>query len=301
MRYTLIVLTIFVFLLVAVVGSPAVADRNNSKPNPQSDTPNTTSPPEGFHPGCKLPFDDIKTDDLDIDSTCSINGNAGNDVGKRLESNAKNNFCATGKAVSITYSTLKQLQTTSDNIDDLKASLKQSRDVLTDILKTPAGSVGEGKLVRFVAFILDAHFSNTSKKKPPKKEGELVNCNNRAKDFNDIHIELVMSKAEDDPCNSVTAEMSPHFRPQAWDELPGLELGRPVRITGPLFFDSSHQPCRGDKRPNPKRISVWEIHPVYQLEVCRNKSMAKCKVGINSRWVPLDEWLESDEGEEPGR
>jgi hypothetical protein len=293
MRYTISFLMVVVVLILTLAGTSAVADLKKT-PNVNSNTASSiAATPEKFRPACKLPFDDIKTEDLEIDKICSIDGNAGDDVGKRLESNAKNNFCATGKAIPITYSTLKQLQAASDDIMGLKSKLKDSRDVLTDILKTTGGKVGEGQLVRFVAFILDAHFSNTGKRKPPKKEGELVNCNNRAEDFNDIHIELVMSKAEE--------EMSPHFRPEAWDKLPGLELGRPVRITGPLFFDSSHQPCRNGKRPNPKRISVWEIHPVYQLEVCKNKSMTTCKVGVNSQWIPLDQWLESEEEEEPGR
>jgi len=48
-------------------------------------------------------------------------------------------------------------------------------------------TLGEGTLVRFVTFILDAHYSNVGKKKPPKKPGELVNCNNPDKESNDIH------------------------------------------------------------------------------------------------------------------
>src|SRR5690242_11321987 len=49
-----------------------------------------------FDVGCQLPFEAIETEGLTIDSTCSIDGNSGDDVGKRLESEAKNNFCVEG-------------------------------------------------------------------------------------------------------------------------------------------------------------------------------------------------------------
>jgi hypothetical protein len=78
-----------------------------------------------------------------------------------------------------------------------------------------------------------------------------------------------------------------------------LKIERPVRITGPLFFDSSHQPCRDGKRPNPKRISVWEIHPIYQFEVCKNKALTACDVGNDSQWIPLDQWQSADDETEP--
>ena len=131
---------------------------------------------QGFKAGCKLPFDKIKTDGLDIDESSSRNGNAGDDTGKRLESNAKNNFCVEGKTTSITYTIFKLLQAAADDKEGLRAALKESRKGLEDMLTLANGSsVGEGTLVQFVAFVLDAHNSNVGKKKPPKKSGELVN------------------------------------------------------------------------------------------------------------------------------
>jgi len=150
--------------------------------------------------------------------------------------------------------------------------------------------------VQFVGFLFDAHHSNVGKGK-----GELVNCKLPAREDNDIHIELMKDGTEKDPCNGVTAEMSPHFRPEAWNELVGLEIDRPVRITGPLFFDSSHHPCHDGKRPSPNRISVWEIHPVYQFEVCKikEKSVSACDVKDDSLWIPLDKWHSTEDEEEP--
>jgi hypothetical protein len=53
-----------------------------------------------------------------------------------------------------------------------------------------------------------------------------------------------MTPEEDDRCESLNAEISPHFRPETWLDIVGLNIApkRPLRITGQLFFDASHQP-----------------------------------------------------------
>ena len=256
---------------------------------------------QGFVPGCKLPFDAIKSVGLAIDAQCGIDGNAGDNTAKRLESNAKNNFCAPGNPVTITPGIFTKLQSAADKVDGLRDSLKTSRSALHDLVKVPNGPmVGEGAVVKFVAFVRDAHFSNEKRKSPPRKSGELVNCNEPGGEFNDIHIELVNDANEDDTCTSVTAEMSPHFRPEAWTELTELAIPRPVRVTGHLFFDGSHQPCRPGKRASPARISVWEIHPVYGFDICTSKSISACRKNTNNDafWVPLDRWHSHEEDEE---
>lgn len=274
-------------------GQPTTVERTEpAAPTRRADTRRAST---AFNPTCELPFDDIKTEGLAVDSVCSEDGNAGDDEGKRLEINAKNNFCADGDPVPISYDDFKSLQAASDNVGGLKKTLKTTREPLLNILSSPGRpAIGEGSVVQFVAFVLDAHHSNVGKGK-----GELVNCKLPDREDNDIHIELVIDPSDDDPCNSVTTEMSPHFRPEAWEELVDLKIERPVRITGPLFFDGSHQPCRDGKRPNPKRISVWEIHPTYQFEVCKNKTLVACDVRNHSQWIPLDQWQSMDEVVEP--
>jgi hypothetical protein len=61
----------------------------------------------------------------------------------------------------------------------------------------------------------------------------------------------------------------------------------PVRVTGQLFFDSSHTPCVNEVpvRGDPSRASVWEIHPIYKFEVCTEGA---CDSG--NGWVPLEQW-----------
>ena len=164
-----------------------------------------------------------------------------------------------------------------------------------DLVKVGGGRAGEGTHVQLVAFLQEAHFPKSNVKK-----GERVNCKLTGQENNDIHIALVSNPNEDDSCNSFTAEMSPHFRPEAWRDIVDLNLGnRPVRVTGTLFFDGSHQPCTATKRTSPPRASVWEIHPVYGFDICRFRSKAKCKPIDDAVWIPLHEWRgDEDSGDE---
>jgi hypothetical protein len=88
----------------------------------------------------------------------------------------------------------------------------------------------------------------------------------------------------------VVVEMSPHHRPDLWTVHNINEVAKAqamVRVTGQQFFDSSHVPCSNGAPvgSNPKRISVWEIHPVYDFEVCT----ADCARA--GEWLPLDQWV----------
>ncbi|HXO42449.1 MAG TPA: hypothetical protein VN999_13430 [Thermoanaerobaculia bacterium] len=238
---------------------------------------------EPFVPGCDVPFKAISTANLGIDQQCGIDGGS-SEAGKKAESNAKNNFCVKGTATPIQYATFTQLEAA--------VTEPQRKATKTDRagLKSIADNLGEGTLVKYAGYLLDAHVSNVGK-------GELVNCKTGGQPFNDVHIELVDTPGEDDDCQSVTAEMSPHLRPESWTGLAGMTIKRQVRITGPLFFDGSHRACHGTVRPSPHRISVWEIHPVYQFEVCKNKPPATCKVDDDASWIPLDQWQSHDDNE----
>jgi len=57
------------------------------------------------------------------------------------------------------------------------------------------------------------------------------------------------------------------------------------RFTGQLFFDASHKPCRNG-RGSPKRSTLWEIHPVYGVEICIDPNM-QCTVDSDANWQQL--------------
>jgi hypothetical protein len=254
---------------------------------------------QAFDPGCQVPFHDVQGSH-DLDSNCGINGTK-RDGGqlsdaKKAENEAKNNFCAPGQALPISLTTFLKLQGKTNDVRE--SDLDDRSSSLSDLVTVAGRKYGEGKVVRYVAFVIHAKYSNVKRSKNDMKFGESVNCYRPSNEENDIHIMLGQSR-DDEPCSTVTAEMSPHFRPLSWTP-ENLEDVRqhPVRIIGQLFFDSSHKPCKNGKG-SPARASVWEIHPIYSIDVCRKTALQACKVGPASIWMPLNEWFgeehESDE------
>ena len=74
------------------------------------------------------------------------------------------------------------------------------------------------------------------------------------------------------------------------------EYGIPtLRYQIELMFDASHSLCANGHRTsgNPARRSGWEIHPVYAIDVCHNATtLATCRIDDESRWRPLDRFLD---------
>lgn len=247
----------------------------------------------GFKPPCQLPFDSLKVKHP-IDEDCAAVGSATSESQKD-QNRAKNNFCASGVPIRVTYLTFQRLQERTEEREVPFGSsnrLPEDRSILQGIYTTSDGaSIGEGTVVRFAAYVLDAHYSNVGK-------GESVNCKERGEENNDVHIALARSPDEEDLCQSVTAEISPHYRPLSWDPVNLSQLEHhPVRVTGQLFFDGSHKPCVNG-RGSPRRVSVWEIHPIYAIDVCRNRSLESCNANDDSKWVPLEQWLNLEDEEE---
>jgi hypothetical protein len=83
----------------------------------------------------------------------------------------------------------------------------------------------------------------------------------------------------------------PHLRPAAFERasLNALRDKKVVKVFGQLFFDASHHPCEGSRpgRGDPARASSWEIHPVYDIRVCRERALADCKGDDASLWQPI--------------
>lgn len=222
---------------------------------------------------------------LGIDAQCGVSGSGIGAEGQ--QDMVKNNFCAQGTPKIMTIADLTNLQAQveknpSINFGDENGPTRKKGPTTN---RAPLKKLGEGRLVTLKAFILIAR----------QEGGESVNCGKNVPDqplFHDIHISLVASKdtSPDDECSGVVAEMSPHHRPDNWTHANVDKVSRaklPVRVTGQLYFDSSHFPCSGGKgvRSNPKRVSLWEIHPIYKFEVCT----ADCD-GTGT-WVTLDGWV----------
>ena len=255
----------------------------------------TSQPPgQGFDPGCTLPFDSIKQKHPIIDDSCTLDGTkrgGGNlSEAKVAENHAKNNFCLTDAPVDISYNDLLQLETARKDVHDPDLPNAAARSAkLTNVITVNGHTIGEGTLVRLVLHVMKAKYSDT-KDEFPKSYGESVNCYRPSNEENDIHI-ILGQQTKADECLSVTAEMSPHFRPAKWTADSVNSVGEhPIRVTGQLFYDSSHVICQPGKQTPPKRASLWEIHPVCAFEVCALTDIAACKAAPESDWRPLDQF-----------
>lgn len=220
------------------------------------------------------------------DSVCDVTGSGGAEA---AQNSAKNDFCSTGDPQPISFEDFKNLQAQvadSPNINwGDKNTSTRAKGPTSD--RTPLQQLGEGNLVVLRGFVLIA-----------RQEGaESVNCGKNVPNqagYHDIHISVVPSANETDECNSVVVEMSPHHRPAEWTAANVMKLANahtPVRVTGHLFFDSSHVPCSGGEGApgNPRRFSLWEIHPIYQLEVCTGNCDG------DGTWVALSDWVNSNQ------
>jgi hypothetical protein len=233
-----------------------------------------------------------------VDQQCGLSG-AGDTDAHLAQNAAKNNFCAQGAPVDLSREDFERLQRAVEQAGiqfGERDNLPNDRSLLRQLLTLQSGTrVGEGSLVRHVGYISHPRYSNV-------RNGESVNCNLTGQRNNDIHFDLVQDKG-DAACGSVTSEITPHHRSRMY-EVDVLRLSRlserPLRVTGQLFFDASHLPCK-DGRPqeNLKRISLWEIHPVYRIDVCNKTVLEDCSVVEERVWKPLEDFLNSPEEEEP--
>lgn len=229
-----------------------------------------------FNSPCKLPFAGKKQP---IDSKCGMAGDSGTKPALAAQDLAKNNFCATGTPVVLTFDAYPALQAAAEKLLGVNYTPPVDRSGLRNVYTWNGKTIGEGTLVRLVAFVEKAHYSDVAK-------GESVNCNLTGESVNDIHVPLVMTAGQDE-CQSVTAEISPHFRPAAWTASAVNRSKNPLRFTGQLMFDAEHHPCATGKPENPKRQSVWEIHPVYAIDVCVNSTLDQCDPAVSKNWKAL--------------
>lgn len=245
---------------------------------------------QGFKPTCSRPsFPTPPPQTLPaVDGDCTINGQPSTNKAETAQDVAKNNFCAPGPATAITVDQMVALQTQVQankaiNFGSRVHPLSAAEGPTTD--RTPLKALGEGKMRMLEGYVLIA-----------RQEGkESVNCETTPPNVpasHDIHISIVAnaSQVHGSECASVVAEMSPHHRPDSWIEANVQKVATShnrVRVTGQLFFDSSHSPCIDGKSEagDPHRAALWEIHPIYKFEVCPTGT---CATG---GWQPLDQWI----------
>lgn len=241
--------------------------------------------PQPFVTNCN-PFGASATH-TDADAECPIAGDSKSGTPEFAQDVIKNNFCADGAVTDITIPQLAQLQ--QDTINKLGVKQGNPPKNRNQLATSKDLSFHEKDLVRLKAFVQGAETADIAQ----REGGESVNCNigpknGCSRDFsvprNDIHIALVAVANDQTTCDSVTAEVTPHLRPAAWNEdtIKALK-GKLVRIRGQLMYDGSHSVCV-DGKGSPPRQSLWEIHPVYGIEVCQQIVNGDCS---EKDWKPF--------------
>lgn len=267
----------------------------------------------------EVPFARI-AQEHEIDRRCPARGKEDNNIYHYAQNTAKNNLTAKGNPVPLKFADFLRLQKASEQAITsgsvvLQGKYPEDRSRLRKLIRVGNAEVGEGTIVSLSAYIFNAGYANTKYSKLSDgrpARGEAVDCDNPELDWNDIHIALSPKPRPLDECSTITAEITPHYRPRSWEKfhdgqnadietiISGLLKGRVVenkttkgpalylRLTGPLFYDASHRPCvfQGDKvveRHSPERFSIWEIHPLYRIEVFDRR---------RKRWLDFDRWAD---------
>jgi hypothetical protein len=197
-----------------------------------------------------------------IDLTCGIDGLPTASANSHLQNVVKNNLCATsptGQPETFTPQMLIDLQANT-HVSSGFGQEPSDRKPLQDL--------GEGKLIRMKAFLLEAHHADLG-------SGESVNCKGPTEESNDVHIAFG-PQAGTQECDSVTAEITPHYRPASWNEIGHYEVwnNSTKKYTPDPAMTAAHRPPLPRHRPAFFRclascLSLWNrpLHAGTRLAV----------------------------------
>jgi hypothetical protein len=185
-----------------------------------------------------------------------------------------------GTPTTLTFETFSQLQSAAVELVDQAVEIPPAERDKIKSIETDAGTVGEGSRVRLVAFL--------SEGTPHANSGESVNCNLKSEANNDIHISVTETKNGSE-FEGIVVEMIPQDRPAKWTSNNVDKLrGKVLLIEGGLFYDNLHFANGDASNPidgQPKRFSLWEIHPVTSVKVCKKKRVNQCDPDRASDWT----------------
>jgi hypothetical protein len=177
----------------------------------------------------------------------------------------------------------RSLQNYIDNTFADARTTKTKFEPTRSLSNIPAfnGTLSEGDLVKLSAYLIKAHDEGS----------ESVNC--AGNDGTDIHISVGPQSPHTTEFDGIVAEMIPQLpRPVGWDTLTLNRLaGKQVLIVGNLSYDNEHfvnENAANPKPGQPKRFSLWEIHPITEFFVCPAGDW--CDPDVASDWLTLTAW-----------
>lgn len=222
-------------------------------------------------------------------SGCPTRGCAKETTADALSNIGKHNLKPKGEVKTLNFKDFEELQAQVEKKFNGKYSTlaKPDRARLRK-LQAAGETVGEGDLVQIVGYIA---MRPEDSKPHANDSGESVNCRLQGSENNDFHISLTPAPNGFE-YDGIVAEMIPQRRAATWTEERLRKVQQAnlmVRVRGQLFFDNHHKVNRDQKhniKNQPKRMSLWEVHPVTQFDVCTS---TKCEAN-GSGWKALEEW-----------
>ncbi len=194
-------------------------------------------------------------------------------------------------ARTLSFADLRNLQLKANTLVGQQVELTQAERNSLVNLTVSGGTVREGRLVKVTGFLaagLEPH-ANVS--------GESVNCRFTQTDNNDFHISIAESAGEDET-SGIVVEMIPQSRNAGWilSKLINIrQQGKRVLVVGALFYDNIHIVNNDPNHPiggQPKRVSLWEVHPIIKFFVCTKASnnCSASSTAAGSGWKALEDF-----------
>jgi hypothetical protein len=193
-------------------------------------------------------------------------------------------------ATPITFDTMVALQSAAQKLVGQGCDIEPADRARIASLDVGGKQLGEGMPVRIVGH-LAPHTTKKASSGVHPGGVESVNCRLTKAADKDIHIPLIPS-ADATECEGVVVEMVPQGRGAhpKWTET-GLHAIKPdveVMVVGPLFYDNEHEvnaDCGNLVPYQPKRASLWEVHPIAELYTC---DASTCSVDSLAGWTKVD-------------
>lgn len=220
---------------------------------------------------------------------CPLRGCAAKDSPDALSNRLKRNRNPQTPLKTLTLADFQRLQALVETrFDHAYSTLAKSDRARLRKFTLGALTVGEGDLVEVLGYIA---VKPTGSKPHANTSGESVNCRIPKAVNNDFHISLTAQPSGSEFAG-IVVEMIPQQRPEEWTEghLKQVQKANAmVRVRGQLLFDNHHVVNDDPDAPvgkQPKRMSLWEVHPVTGFDVCTQTTCTADGDG----WKPLSDW-----------
>ena len=216
--------------------------------------------------------------------SCREQGCADAGTSEAYVNQLKRTFPAARTPLILTLEDFQRLQEQADALVGQGVPLGEKERRKLRGLRSRTGRLGEGDFVQVRGYIVG--------QPAYARGGESVNCRLTGAANSDFRVTLA-GEPDATEFDGIAVVMIPHWRPVGWtlDRLSRLsQAGRPVMALGQLFYDSEHKVNDDPDQEvpgQPKRTSLWEIHPVTDFYVCRAEGKS-CDVRDLHAWDRLE-------------